>query len=205
VTTGPADSSPARGRMRTSHADREQVISTLKTAFVEGRLAADEFDIRVGQALASRTHAELAAITADIPVGAVAVRAARPVLSVRSGLCLTTLAALLAAALWSAALVGGSAAAGAAALAVSGVVIFTVFVTGYQLRESRHPGRPLPPGTASLKRRRASLRAGNGSPCRVRSAGGGAGRGSLPACGAAGPCGSAGSWSARRTPGPTRR
>ena len=46
----------------------------------------------------------------------------------------------------------GVAAAGAAALAVSGVVIFTVFVTGYQMRESRHPSpyaEPLPPGTAS--------------------------------------------------------
>ena len=39
-----------------------------------------------------------------------------------------------------------------AALALSGVVIFTLFVTGYQMRESWHrsrPARPLPPGTAS--------------------------------------------------------
>jgi hypothetical protein len=33
------------------------------------RLAKHEFDLRVGQALASRTYAELAAVTADIPVG----------------------------------------------------------------------------------------------------------------------------------------
>jgi hypothetical protein len=50
---------------------------------------------------------------------------------------------VLAAILWAAA-AAGSAAAGAAALAVSGVVIFTVFVTGYQVRESRHLA--VPPG-----------------------------------------------------------
>ncbi len=39
----------------------------LKAAFVQGRLATDEFDLRVGQALASQTYADLAAFTADIP------------------------------------------------------------------------------------------------------------------------------------------
>jgi hypothetical protein len=57
------------GRLRASHADRDQVIGTLKAAFVQGRLDKDEFDLRVGQALASRTYAELAAVTADIPAG----------------------------------------------------------------------------------------------------------------------------------------
>ena len=56
-----------RGHLRASNADREQVISLLKPAFVQGRLTKDEFDLRVGQALASRTCAELAALTADIP------------------------------------------------------------------------------------------------------------------------------------------
>jgi hypothetical protein len=41
----------------------------LKAAFVQGRLDRDEFGIRVGQALASRTCAELAALTADLPAG----------------------------------------------------------------------------------------------------------------------------------------
>lgn len=54
---------------RASHADREQVIDMLKSAFVQGRLARDEFDARVGQALASRTCADLAVLTADIPAG----------------------------------------------------------------------------------------------------------------------------------------
>jgi hypothetical protein len=59
---------------------------------------------------------------------------------------------VLAAALWAAAWSAGSAAAAAAAFALSGVVIFTLFVTGYQLRESRHrnrPARSLPPGAAT--------------------------------------------------------
>ena len=67
---GPGDEMVARagdrGRMRASHADREQVVEVLKAAFVQGRLVKGEFDLRVGQALASRTGAELAALTADI-------------------------------------------------------------------------------------------------------------------------------------------
>jgi hypothetical protein len=54
-------------RLRASHADREQVIEVLEAAFVRGRLDRDEFDLRVGRALASRTYADLAALTADIP------------------------------------------------------------------------------------------------------------------------------------------
>ena len=53
--------------LRASRADRERVIDLLKAAFVQGRLDRDEFDERVGQALASRTYRELAAITADLP------------------------------------------------------------------------------------------------------------------------------------------
>lgn len=56
-----------QGRVRASHADRERVIEVLKAAFVQGRLGTDEFDLRVGRALASRTYADLAALTADIP------------------------------------------------------------------------------------------------------------------------------------------
>ena len=73
VTAGPGDQTAAgtaaRGRLRASHADREHVIDTLKAAFVQGRLTKDEFDARVGQTLASRTYADLTALTADIPTG----------------------------------------------------------------------------------------------------------------------------------------
>jgi hypothetical protein len=55
------------GRLRASHADREQVVDVLKAAFGQGRLTQDELDARVGQALAARTYADLAALTADLP------------------------------------------------------------------------------------------------------------------------------------------
>jgi Domain of unknown function (DUF1707) len=57
------------GRLRTAHADREKAVDVLKAAFVQGRLTKDEFGLRVGQVLASRTYAQLDALTADIPVG----------------------------------------------------------------------------------------------------------------------------------------
>ncbi|HMG62014.1 MAG TPA: DUF1707 domain-containing protein [Streptosporangiaceae bacterium] len=60
--------------MRASDADREQVIDVLKAAFVQGRLHKDELDARAGQAFASQTYAELAAVTADIPAAAAGVR-----------------------------------------------------------------------------------------------------------------------------------
>ena len=58
-----------RGRLRASDADREHVIETLKAAYVYGLVTKDEFDARVSQTFASRTNADLALITADIPAG----------------------------------------------------------------------------------------------------------------------------------------
>ena len=57
----------AAAGLRASRADRERVIDLLKAAFTQGRLDRNEFDARIGRALASRTYGELAAITADIP------------------------------------------------------------------------------------------------------------------------------------------
>ena len=102
--TGPQDPAAAgRGRLRAGHADREQAIDTLKTAFVHGQLTKDELDVRAGQALAARTYADLAALTADIPLRAPAARPARPPAPVRrrplaraaakSGICLIIAAA----------------------------------------------------------------------------------------------------------------
>jgi hypothetical protein len=71
VTAGPAGPAgrTAPSGLRASHADREDVIDTLKAAFVQGRLAKEEFDARVGRTFGSRTYADLAAITADLPAG----------------------------------------------------------------------------------------------------------------------------------------
>jgi DUF1707 SHOCT-like domain len=70
---GPGDDIAATGGqgggdLRASHADRERVIGTVKVAFVQGRLTKDEFDARVGQVYTSRTYAEPAEVTVDIPV-----------------------------------------------------------------------------------------------------------------------------------------
>jgi hypothetical protein len=67
VTTGPEDPAASRDRLRAGHADREQVIETLKTAFVDGRLTKNELDARTGRALDARTYADLTALSADIP------------------------------------------------------------------------------------------------------------------------------------------
>ena len=74
-----AAAAAGRGRLRVSHADREQVIGTLKAAFVQGMLAKDELDLRVGQAFASRTYADLAAVTADLPTEPTAAQPPKPV------------------------------------------------------------------------------------------------------------------------------
>lgn len=86
-----------RGRLRTSRAEREQVIATLKVAFVQGRLTKDEFDARVAETFGSRTYAELAELTADIPAGLAESRLAesRPARPARSPANKTTTTWLL--------------------------------------------------------------------------------------------------------------
>ena len=76
MTSEPEDrmavAAAGRSRLRASHADREHVVDMLKDAFVQGRVTKGEFDARVGRAFASRTYAELAAVTADIPARQIA-------------------------------------------------------------------------------------------------------------------------------------
>ena len=99
--TGPQNPAAAgRDRLRAGHADRKQVIETLKDAFVQGRLTRDELDARAGRALAARTCADLAALTADIPPAAGPARPPAPArrrplarAAARSGLCLVIAAA----------------------------------------------------------------------------------------------------------------
>ena len=120
MTTGPGHEIAAArrlGDLRASHADREQVIDTVKAAFVQGQLSMGELDARVGQALEARTYAELAAVTAGIPAepGLARPTPARPQprrperRPVNPGLCVIT-AAPLAAGIW-AGMVAGAAAA----------------------------------------------------------------------------------------------
>ena len=72
---------------------------------MHGQLTKDELDARAGQALAARTYADLAALTADIPPRPPAARPARPPAPVRrrplaraaakSGVCLIIAAAAM--------------------------------------------------------------------------------------------------------------
>ena len=77
MTAEPEHERAGRDGPRASRADREQTIDTLKVAFVQDRLTKDEFDARIGQALASCTHAQLAAVTADLPAGLAGTRPSR--------------------------------------------------------------------------------------------------------------------------------
>jgi hypothetical protein len=84
-----------RGRLRAAHADRDRVIGVLTTAFVRGMLDKDEFDGRVSQTFASRTYAELAAVTADLPADLPAAAPQAPGPAVREAGWLTMKRALI--------------------------------------------------------------------------------------------------------------
>jgi Domain of unknown function (DUF1707) len=159
---GPGDEIAAptagSGQFRASQADREQAIEVLKSAFVEDRLTKDEFDLRVGQALASRTHAELAAVTSDLrawPDAAEPAAAGPPSSPARtlakaarrSGVCMLAAFAVVGVV----ALTNSESLAGLAVLAVVAAVIAASGFLGYGVvdawQEHRSRGqRPPQPG-----------------------------------------------------------
>lgn len=79
---GPGDQSAAGagrdGDLRASHADRDLVVEILKAAFVQGRLDKEELDLRVSQVLASRSYAQLNALTRDLPIDLASALPAEP-------------------------------------------------------------------------------------------------------------------------------
>jgi DUF1707 SHOCT-like domain len=179
--TGPDQGARAgRGHMRAAQADREQAITVLKAAYAQGRLTKDELEVRAGRAFASRTYAELAALTADIPadspdaVGSDAVGsdaagsdAAGPAPSTpartmakaacRSGVCL-----LAAVALAEGAFLAGNflliVAAAFALIAMSGFLGYGI-LDAWQQRRSRGQ---LPPGPSQGRRASEGRRRGDG-------------------------------------------
>lgn len=66
------------GHLRASDADRERTVDVLKSAFVQGWLSRNELARRTGQALESRTYAELAGATTGIRPARAATRPATP-------------------------------------------------------------------------------------------------------------------------------
>ncbi|MER5930979.1 DUF1707 domain-containing protein [Streptomyces sp. NPDC002054] len=66
-TPEPSPRPAPSGELRASHDDREAVVEQLRDAAAEGRIDFDELDSRLEQALTSKTHAELAVLTDDLP------------------------------------------------------------------------------------------------------------------------------------------
>jgi hypothetical protein len=152
---GPGDGLEAagRGHLRASHADREQVIGTLKAAFVQGMLTKDEFGQRLGEAFAARTYADLAALTADVPAGlagavppsrAVRARARRPVSNAaKAGICVVIAVAV--------AVIVSIPTGGGALFIFAPFYFMALLVAGAQILASRHDKRSrgqLPPARA---------------------------------------------------------
>jgi hypothetical protein len=149
-----------RGRLRASDADREHVVGTLKAAYVHGLVTKDEFDQRVSQTFASRTYAELALITADLPAGLAAAPPQRPGpakanpparADLTPGERAIMATGLLAALALVVALLAGGAVGGLLALGGLGSAFLSAFLIGAQVRSSRSNrrfGDHLPPQRA---------------------------------------------------------
>jgi hypothetical protein len=150
-----------RGRLRASDADREHVVGTLKAAYVHGLVSKDEFDAKVSQTFASRTYAELALITADLPAGLAAAppphrpgpaKASPPVrANLTPGERAIMATGLLAALALVVALLAGGAVGGLLALGGLGSAFVSAFLIAAQVRSSRrnrHSGGHLPPRRA---------------------------------------------------------
>jgi hypothetical protein len=174
---GPGDALAAvrtgSGNLLASQTDREQTIEMLKVAFVQERLTKDEFDLRVGQALESRTYAELAAVTADIPAGLIGYQLprtpvqtqARPPMSTaaKAGICVAVAIA--------------APAVMAIAWGVVAPVLFAPFyfmallVAGAQMLASRHDkrsrGQLPPPPSSRTDGARGPAAAGTGQPPQI--------------------------------------
>ncbi len=56
-----------RGKMRAADADRDRVVECLNMAYSEGRLARNEYDGRLENALSARTYADLDQLVIDLP------------------------------------------------------------------------------------------------------------------------------------------
>jgi Domain of unknown function (DUF1707) len=149
-----------RGRLRASHADRDQVVDALKDAFVQGRLTKGEFDARVGHALASRTHADLAALTTDLPANPATPRrpqrAPRPRRlenpAIKRGTRLIAASTVLTGSAWAGALLSNTDSQVLARLVWTLTIVWLgiVILTGAVMLESRHlkqSGRELPPSS----------------------------------------------------------
>ena len=157
MVTRPGGREPAadlpRLRLRASHADRERVVDVLKVAFVQGRLTKDELDTRIGQAFTSKTYADLAAVTADLPASpAAAPRPPRKVY-VEAAVSLTVTMIAIPLALLQAGYLTGVVGLVKLAVLVALLDLLALVAVGAQILDSRHrrhvarrrPGPARPP------------------------------------------------------------
>ena len=165
-TTGP------QGQLRTSRADRDHAIDVIKAAFVQGRLTKDEFDVRVGQVLTSRTYADLTALTADVPSRVVSAElsdehAREPgrALSFKTAACVGAVGAgpsMASAALVLAQSSGVPAVAGVLLVGLTGLLVAALLATllmvlSWVVRRSlREPAQGPPSGPAGVAPRRTA-------------------------------------------------
>jgi hypothetical protein len=127
-----------------------QAIRTLKAALVQGRLTEDEYDERMAQASASRSRAELAVLTSDLPVGRMDAPARPPTANdVRVAVYIIIAAASVATAilLWQPDNALAFMAFIAAALTLLVAPIVTVGLI-FDVRHQKRSGGQLPPGPA---------------------------------------------------------
>ena len=127
-----------------------QAIRTLKAALVQGRLTEDEYDERMAQASALRSRAELALLTADLPVGRMDAPARPPTANdVRVAVCIIVAAASVATAILLGQLDNGLAfmtfIVAAVTLLVAPIVTVGLIV---DVRHQKRSGGQLPPGPA---------------------------------------------------------
>ena len=141
------------GRLRASHADRDGVLHTLKSAYVLGFVTKDEFDARVTQTLAARTYAELAGVTTDLPAWLAAAQPPPGRAPARATLRPVDRAiaafALLAAVALAAAIVSDD---GWLALGAIGSALASLFLMAAQMGTARRPRQPggQPPGPGRI-------------------------------------------------------
>jgi hypothetical protein len=153
------------GHLRASHADREQVIGTLRAAFVQGMLTKDELDLRVGQTLAARTYAELAALTADIPAGLTGSRPperARGLANKKAAAAVCLAPTVASIGMWPVFNMTGDGSPFVIPVALIALVLFVAVPTGWLVlfemwlnsRADRKSAHGLPPGGGSTASRR---------------------------------------------------
>jgi hypothetical protein len=127
-----------------------QAIRILKAALAQGRLTEDEYDERMSQASASPSRAELAALTADLPVGRLDASVRPPRASdVRIGVSVIIAAASVVSAIlvWQP---GNGLAFMMFFLAALALLVAPIVTVGMMVdvRRQKKSGGPLPPGPA---------------------------------------------------------